>query len=90
MNPVVPIFYGRKCADFTRILPFFVFLYVKYLCLPESGLCINARIITEKASHQNEYDDSIVRQIVECIKVYADKHIEVIFGGGYTVEETVE
>lgn len=37
-----------------------------------------------------DYDDSIVRQMVECIKVYADKHIEVIFGGGYTVEETVE
>ena len=48
------------------------------------------RIITERASHQNEYDDSIVRQMVECIKVYADKHIEVIFGGGYAVEETVE
>ena len=36
------------------------------------------------------YDDSIVRQMVECIKAYADKHIEVIFGGGYAVEETVE
>ena len=48
------------------------------------------RIITERASHQNEYDDSIVRQMVECIKVYADKHIEVIFGGGYAVEETME
>ena len=48
------------------------------------------KIITERASHQNEYDDSIVRQMVECIKVYADKHIEVIFGGGYAVEETVE
>ena len=36
------------------------------------------------------YDDSIVRQMVECIKVYADKHIEVIFGGGYAVEEMVE
>ena len=48
------------------------------------------RIITERASHQNEYDDSIVRQMVECIKVYADKHIEVIFGGGYAVEEMVE
>ena len=78
----------RKRSAFLSAL--FVFLFVKYSCLPESGLCINARIITEKASHQNEYDDSIVRQIVECIKVYADKHIEVIFGGGYTVEETVE
>ena len=38
----------------------------------------------------HKFYDSIVRQMVECIKVYADKHIEVIFGGGYAVEETVE
>ena len=37
----------------------------------------------------HKFYDSI-RQMVECIKVYADKHIEVIFGGGYAVEETVE
>ena len=35
-------------------------------------------------------DKSAIRQMVECIKVYADKHIEVIFGGGYAVEETME
>ena len=38
----------------------------------------------------HKFYDSIVRQMVDCIKVYADKHIEVIFGGGYAVEETVK
>ena len=71
----------RKRSAFLSAL--FVFLFVKYSCLPESGLCINARIITEKASHQNEYDDSIVRQMVECIKVYTDKCIEAISGDEY-------
>ncbi len=36
------------------------------------------------------YDDTIVRQMVECIKVFKDKRILVIFGGGYEVEETLE
>ena len=40
--------------------------------------------------HKFEYDDSLVRQMIECIKVYHDGHIEVNFGGGYTVEETLE
>ena len=40
--------------------------------------------------HKFEYDDSLVRQIIECIKVYHDGRIEVIFGGGYTVEESLE
>ena len=28
------------CADFAHLLPFFLFLYVKYLCLPERRLVI--------------------------------------------------
>ncbi len=42
----------------------------------------------EKAPIQ--YDDSIVRQLIECIKVYKDGTIEVIFGGGITVKEHLE
>ncbi len=34
-----------------------------------------------------EYDDSIVRQMVECIKAYPGGKLEIIFGGGYLVEE---
>ena len=33
------------------------------------------------------YDDTIVRQMIECIKVYGDKRIEVIFGGGTSIIE---
>ena len=41
INPAIPVFKGRKCADFTHLLPFFfVFLFVKYLCLPERRLVI--------------------------------------------------
>ena len=36
-----------------------------------------------------EYDDSIDRQMVECIKVYPGGKLEIIFGGGYLVEESV-
>ena len=46
-------------------------------------------IIAESEHNRTEYDDSIVRQMVECIKVYPGIKLEIIFGGGYLVEETV-
>lgn len=46
--------------------------------------------LDEREKHKFDYDDSIVRQMIECIKVYHDGHIEVIFGGGYTIEEPLE
>ena len=46
-------------------------------------------IISERESKCMEYDDSIVRQMVECIKVYPGGKLEIIFGGGYLVEESV-
>ena len=46
-------------------------------------------IIAERESKCMEYDDSIVRQMVECIKVYPDGKLAIIFGGGYLVEESV-
>ena len=45
--------------------------------------------IAEREHNRTEYDDSIVRQMVECIKVYPGGRLEIIFGGGYLVEETV-
>ena len=39
--------------------------------------------------HQYEYDDSVVRQMVECIKVHHDGKLTVIFGGGYEIEEAL-
>lgn len=46
-------------------------------------------IISERESKCMEYDDSIVRQMVECIKAYPGGKLEIIFGGGYLVEESV-
>jgi site-specific DNA recombinase len=36
-----------------------------------------------------EYSDSAVRQMIECIRVYPNGKLEVIFGGGYTINETI-
>lgn len=48
------------------------------------------RTIDEREQNKGIYDDSVVRQMVECIKVYHDGRIEVIFGGGVTIEEEIE
>ena len=47
------------------------------------------RKIDEMQTGINEYDDGIVRQMIECIKVYGDGRLEVIFGGGYMIEEHI-
>ena len=36
-----------------------------------------------------EYDDTVVRQIIECVRVYTDGTLEIIFGGGVTFNEQV-
>lgn len=47
---------------------------------------INAKV-EELKDGITEYDDTIVRQMIECIKVYGDKRIEVIFGGSTSIIE---
>ena len=47
------------------------------------------QIITEREQKRFKYDDSIVRQMIECIKVYPNEKLEIIFGGGYIVEENL-
>lgn len=46
--------------------------------------------LDKQAKCQNEYDETIVRQMIECIKVYHDKRIEIIFGGGYSITINIE
>lgn len=36
------------------------------------------------------YNDTAVRKMIECIRVYSDGALDVIFGGGYTIHERVE
>ena len=45
--------------------------------------------IEHREQNAEKYDDSIVRQMIECIKVFPDKKIQVFFGGGYMMEEYV-
>lgn len=44
-------------------------------------------IIDERQTEQDSYDDTLVRQMIECIKVFEGGKIEVYFGGGFMVEE---
>ena len=46
-------------------------------------------IIAERNANETQYDDSIVRQMIECIKVHSDGRLTTIFGGGYEIEETL-
>ncbi len=36
-----------------------------------------------------EYDDNAVRQMVECIKVYPDGRLDIIFNGGHIIKEHI-
>ena len=47
-------------------------------------------IIDERESNKDTYDESIVRQMIECIKVFKDGRLLVIFGGGYEVDINIE
>lgn len=44
-------------------------------------------IIAKRTANETPYDDSIVRQMIECIRVHGDGRLTIIFGGGYEVEE---
>ena len=46
-------------------------------------------IIAERNANETQYDDSIVRQMIECIKVHNDGKLTIIFGGGSEIEETL-
>ena len=46
-------------------------------------------IIAKRSANETQYDDSIVRQMIECIKVHSDGKLTIIFGGGYEIEETL-
>ena len=46
-------------------------------------------IIAKRSANETQYDDSIVRQMIECIKVDRNGRLTIIFGGGYEIEETL-
>ena len=48
------------------------------------------QIIADRAARKMEYDDTIVHQMIECVKVYPDGRLDIIFGGGCLIEEHLE
>ena len=46
--------------------------------------------IRNRLQNQEQYDDTIVKQMVDCIRVYKDKRLEIVFGGGITIEEYLQ
>ena len=47
-------------------------------------------IIQQRDMNRDTYDETIVRQMVECIKIYTDNKILVTLGGGYEIEEEID
>lgn len=45
--------------------------------------------IDQREAHRDTYNDAIVRQMIECVKVHEGGKLTVIFGGGYEFEEQI-
>ena len=45
--------------------------------------------IDQREAHRDTYDDAIVRQMIECVKVHEGGRLTIIFGGGYEIEEQI-
>ena len=52
-------------------------------------LVIIQKTIDERKQNKLLYDDSIVRQMIECIQVHKGGKLTIIFGGDYEVEESL-
>ena len=48
-----------------------------------------AEILGKEELNFNEYDDNIIRRIVECIKVMSDRTLVIILKGGYEISGTI-
>lgn len=45
--------------------------------------------IDQREANRDTYDDAIVRQMIECVKVHVGGKLTIIFGGGYEIEEQI-
>lgn len=45
--------------------------------------------IDQREAHRDTYDDAIVRQMIECVKVHEGGRLTIIFGGGYEIGEQI-
>jgi len=47
-------------------------------------------ILEGLGNHPMEYDDRLVRQVLECVVVESQERIKVIFAGGLEVEQAIQ
>ena len=59
--------------------------------ITERGLLMSLiqATIDQREAHRDTYDDAIVRQMIECVKVHEGGKLTMIFGGGYEIEEQI-
>ena len=59
--------------------------------ITERGLLMSLiqATIDQREAHRDTYDDAIVRQMIECVKVHEGGRLTIIFGGGYEIEEQI-
>ena len=59
--------------------------------ITERGLLMSLTqaTIDQREAHRDTYDDAIVRQMIECVKVHEGGRLTIIFGGGYEIEEQI-
>lgn len=55
----------------------------------EERLRLIQDIIDQREAHRDTYNDAIVRQMIECVKVHEGGKLTIIFGGGYEFEEQI-
>ena len=59
----------------------------------DSGSEDRIRRISEQVDSVREgmkvYDDTMVRQMIECVRIHKDGKTEIIFGGGIVIDEYV-
>ena len=59
--------------------------------ITERGLLMSLiqATIDQREAHRDTYDDAIVRQMIECVKVHEGGRLTINFGGGYEIEEQI-
>ena len=78
-----------KSSSLTAALPQFRRASTRTAATRQARLEEIQNIIAKRNANETQYDDSIVRQMIECIKVHNDGKLTIIFGGGYEIEETL-
>ena len=83
----------ERCQSIVQLfLSFYPSLEELFVLSCALGFLRRSRIqatIDQREAHCNTYNDAIVRQMIECVKVREGGRLTIIFGAGYEIEEQV-